>query len=188
MNTAKKLFSTFALIILAVLPVSPASAHTEIDHTSPSEGSSVAAGVQTVSVVFTDKILNLDNSSEIVITNEAGDNVEVGCVSVENTSLSVDAFLPTAGVYKVVWRTVAEDGHPISEAFKFNVTGSADKGDFISCQDSAAQGTAVIAEPKASSTKEATPKADYSWVFYLAVAAAIGIAVVVSLRRKRTKD
>jgi methionine-rich copper-binding protein CopC len=191
MNAVKKLATVFALLLLSLTPVSAASAHTEIDHTTPAADSSVEAGVQTVSVVFTDKILNLADSTEIVISDADGQAVEVSCVEVKNTSISADAFFPTAGVYEVTWRTVAEDGHPIDGTFSFTVTGAAEKTDFISCTDQASQGNVVIATPKAEPLmaveKSATQDTGIAWPFWIAGLLVIGVGVVVFARRKSTK-
>ena len=191
MIAVKKLATVFALLLLSLTPVSAASAHTEIDHTTPAADSSVEAGVQTVSVVFTDKILNLADSTEIVISDADGQAVEVSCVEVKNTSISADAFFPTAGVYEVTWRTVAEDGHPIDGTFSFTVTGTAEKTDFSSCTDQASQGNVVIATPKAEPLmaveKSATQDTGIAWPFWIAGLLVVGIGVVVFARRKSTK-
>jgi methionine-rich copper-binding protein CopC len=192
MNGVKKTLATLALILLGFVSVPTASAHTEIDHTTPAAGSSVEAGTQTVSVVFTDKILDLANSSEIVITDSAGNEVPTSCLEVQNTALNTEAFFGTAGVYKVVWRTVAEDGHAISDDFTFTVTGTADNKDFVSCKDSISQ-TTVIATPKPSVTHtETTASSDESKVSNLYLIGGIAIVIVAGvvlfvIRRKRAK-
>jgi methionine-rich copper-binding protein CopC len=187
MNTLKKWANVFVLIFVSLLAVNPASAHTEIDHTSPSAGDSVQAGVQTVSVVFTDKILNLANSSEILITDEAGQSVETSCIELKNTALSAEAFLGSAGNYKVTWRTVAEDGHAITGTFEFTVTGTADKANFVSCKDLAAQGGTVIAEPKPTKPQVEQTSSPFPILFYGAVFLLLVVMVGVEIRRRSAK-
>ncbi len=187
MNALKQVITAIAIIFLSLVSVNPASAHTEVDHTSPATGASVQAGAQTISVVFTDKILNLANSSEIVITDATGQSVDTTCVEVQNTSLSAQAFLAAAGEYKVVWRTVAEDGHAISDSFHFTVTGTAEKGNFISCKDLAAQGGTVIAEPKPSKPVPQDSASTIPMLFYGAVLLLLAVMVFVALKRRRAK-
>ena len=191
MNAVKKLATVFALMLMTIAPITGASAHTKIDHTSPASGSTVDAGVQNVAVDFTDKIMNLADSTEIVISDPEGNTVENTCVEVKNTSISVDAFLATAGEYQVAWRTVAEDGHPIEGNFNFTVSGSADGGEFVSCLESASQGNQVTATPKAvplaAVEKEVTPDTGVAWPFWAAGILAIGVGVVVLVRRKNSK-
>lgn len=189
----KKITAVFSFLIFLATSVSPASAHSDVDRTSPAAGASVDAGVQSISVYFTDKILQLATSSELVISDGQGNEVAAACLEVGKASISAEALLSTAGVYKVVWRTVAKDGHPISGKFSFTVTGTTEATNFISCQDQAAQTPAVIATPKASTTTESVVVssdeariARLYWVGGL-VALAVGILVLVLLRRKRTK-
>ncbi|MEN9608520.1 MAG: hypothetical protein RLZZ06_451, partial [Actinomycetota bacterium] len=179
------------LLLLSLTPVSPASAHTEIDHTTPAAGATVDAGVLNVSVVFTDKILNLADSTEIVINDAEGQAVEVSCVEVKDTSISADAFFPSAGDYEVTWRTVAEDGHPIDGTFSFTVTGTTEKTDFSSCAEQASQGNVVIATPKAEPLmaveKTATEDTGIAWPFWAVGVLVIGVGAVVFARRKSSK-
>lgn len=182
MNTVKKVLATIALLFLTFSPTTLASAHTESDKTTPSSGSTVDAGVQTISISFTDKILNLADSSEISITGPAGDEVEISCIEVKDKAIRADALLSTEGEYKVVWRTVAEDGHPITGKFSFTVTGTANQEDFVSCKEQAGQGNEVIspkptAQPSANSI---TPM----WVYWVAGIAVILIGLVVMIFRK----
>jgi methionine-rich copper-binding protein CopC len=192
MNAVKKLSTVFALLMFSLSPVSPASAHTEIDHTTPAAASSVEAGIQTVSVVFTDKILNLADSTEIVISDADGQVVEVACVEVKNASISADAFFPAAGEYQVTWRTVAEDGHPIDGTFSFKVTGTAENKDFTSCQEQAAQGNVVIATPKAepliTGEKVAAQDTGIAWPMWVAGLLVLAVGAAVIFRRRSSKD
>lgn len=187
MYALKKILVAFTLLLASFGSVSPASAHTEIAHTTPSAGSTVAAGVQTISIKFSDKILDLANSSEIVVTDSNGDVVELSCVEVKKTTLSAEVFLPAEGEYKVVWRTVAEDGHPISGKFSFSATGTGDKGDFISCKDLASQGNAVIATPKAEPVAPTPTETGVIWPYWVGGLLILGVGTFVLIRRKASK-
>ena len=190
MNSLNKVLALVALLFLSIAPVSPASAHTETDRTTPSAGQTLDAGVQKISVVFTDRILNLADSSEIAITDGSGNQVETACVEVDDKSMTADAFLPTEGEYKVVWRTVAEDGHPISGKFSFNVQGNSEKIDFVSCKDLASQGNVVIATPKAepSTTQdEVSTVSEIIWPYWVGGFAILITWLVLAVRRRKTK-
>lgn len=187
----KKTLLAFALVLVAMTGSSPAFAHTDVDHTTPAASSTVEAGTQTISVVFSDKILNLADSSEFVITDGNGDEVATSCLEVKNTSINIEAFLATAGDYKVVWRTVAEDGHPISGDFGFTVTGSAEDSNFVSCKNQASEGSVVIATPKAeplaAETKDQANVLAVAWPFWAAGALVVAVGVLVFVRRKGSK-
>lgn len=193
MNSLNKFLALIALLFVALSPVSAASAHTETNRTTPSAGETVDAGIQKVSIVFTDKILNLADSSEISITDDSGNAVETACVEVDDKSISADAYFPTSGEYKVIWRTVAQDGHPITGKFSFAVQGVAEKKDFVSCIELASQGTTVIATPKATTTEESvvvsSPESRITRLFWIGGIAAAAIATVsyLLIRRKRVR-
>lgn len=187
MHASKKILVAFTLLLVSFGSVSPASAHTDIAHTTPSAGATVDAGVQIISIEFSDKILDLADSSEIAVTDSNGDAVELSCVEVKKSALSAEVFLASEGEYKVVWRTVAEDGHPISGKFTFNATGTGDKGNFVSCKDLASQGNEVIATPKAEPVANATTDTGVIWPYWVGGLLILGVGAFVLARRKNTK-
>lgn len=183
----KKILVAFTLLLASFTSVSPASAHTDITHTTPADGATVDAGVQTISIVFSDKILDLANSSEIAVTDSNGDVVELSCVEVQKTSLTAEVFLATEGEFRVVWRTVAEDGHPISGKYTFNATGTGDKADFVSCKDLASQGNVVIATPKAEPVAATTTDTGVIWPYWVGGLLILGVGILVLVRRKNSR-
>ena len=194
MNAVKKTLAALTLILATFVVVPAASAHTEIDHTTPGADESVAAGTQTVSVVFTDKILDLADSSEVVITASDGSEVPTSCLEVKNKSLNIEAFLGNEGDYKVTWRTVAEDGHAISGDFSFSVTGSAENADFVSCKSISESDTpVVIATPKANApeVKEESSNDGLGWgqwFIYGGAAAGVAIGSIIRIRRRKRDE
>jgi methionine-rich copper-binding protein CopC len=108
--------------VLAV-SITPAWSHTDVNSTSPKAGSSVEAGSNVVSIGFNDDILNLADSSEIVVVDSENRSLKVECLKVEGKELTSVVYFETAGEYRVTWRTVAEDGHPLTGKFSFKVTG-----------------------------------------------------------------
>lgn len=153
----------------------PAWAHTEIDHTTPSDGASVEAGIQTLEVFFTDQILNLADSSEMVILDSNGVAVPSTCIQVEDQKISANVLIKDAGHFDVTWRTVAEDGHPISGKFSFEATGTSDITTFEACADQASSGT-VISTPKANVPQKSADETP--WWILMSVLVAVAIAVI----------
>lgn len=188
----KKTLVTLSVGASLLFSVLPASAHASVDHTSPATNGSIDAGVQTVSVVFDEKVLNLANSSELIIKDGDGNDVKVGCVQVDGATLSADALLATAGTYEATWRTVADDGHPISGKFNFTVNGTSD-AEFASCDDLAKSesGPVVIAKPLSADVKtykSATAQDNGSVIIYViggVVVVAAGLTVLVKRRKPK---
>jgi len=126
MRTVKNVLTAIAAIFLIAGSVSPSHAHTESETTTPAAGETVAAGEQLVSISFTEPVAKLANSTEIVVTDPSGYTVKTDCTGVEENKIYTNAFLPTEGDYEVTWRTVAEDGHPVSGKFSFSVSGNSE--------------------------------------------------------------
>ena len=192
MNSVRKSLSLVIALVLAFSAVNPAGAHTKVDKTSPAEGETVTAGEVTLEVSFTDKILDLANSSEIVLKGESESISGVGCISVTERGIKAEAFVGTAGTYKVSWRTVAEDGHPIDGDFSFTVTGSS-KAESVTCKDGVTVKTPTATEPT-EVTPTATPTTDsgepgqiYNYLMGGGLVAVVIAIVVILRRRKATK-
>lgn len=96
----------------------PASAHDELVATSPRDGSSVAAPRQVV-LTFAEAVLGVGN--RIAVTGPSG-QVASGPPTIQGSTLR--ATLPTlrSGGYRVTWRAVSADGHPVSGSFGFTVS------------------------------------------------------------------
>ena len=141
----QRTFGTLAIALFAVFATqTTASAHTELVSSAPAASESVNATPTTISLTFSEAPL-LEGSA-IVVTDEAGMSVDTQEVSLSGSTLSIPwpAQL-SPGEIKVEWRTVADDGHPVSGDFKFNYTAAAEGG------------VAPSATPIASTTAEPTP-------------------------------
>lgn len=134
MRASKNLIIALLLAFFTIVPANASFAHTDVAVTTPASGSTVQSGLIDVSVSFNDAIVNLDGSSQIIITDSDGTEVIGTCVAVDKKVMSKKIAIYTAGVYNVAWRTVAEDGHPISGKFSFTTTGDFESGDdYPSC-------------------------------------------------------
>ena len=112
--------------VLAIVSVllffsAPASihAHAELTSSNPADGSALAQAPETVELTFSEDLLA--DTVEIAVTNsdqELVDNVVVS--TVRNT---VTTLWPTdlpGGEYRVAYRVVSNDGHPITGVIDFN--------------------------------------------------------------------
>ena len=103
------------MVVLA--PV--ASAHDELVSTSPQDGSSLAAPGQVV-LRFTNDLLPIGN--RVRVEGPAGPASNPSAkASGPTLTASLDPDLP-AGAYRVTWRAVSADGHPLSGTFGFTLT------------------------------------------------------------------
>lgn len=193
MRAIQKIIIGLATVALLQTAVIPATAHTETDGTRPASGETVSPGEQLISVSFTDSVIDLANSSEIVVVDDDGNAAPSDCSGVENKKIYTNAFLARKGEYTVTWRTVAEDGHPISGKFNFQVSeDSATEYSKPACATDLTEPTpapTVITAPPAK-TVTSTDNG-FSLPIYLVffpIGAAITAVWIFGRRRKRTKE
>lgn len=191
MSTLKKVLVVLSFLTLFAVNVQTASAHTETESTSPSSGETVSGGEQLISISFTEAILDLADSSEIVVVDADGNVAPTDCSGIEKKKIYTNAFLATRGEYQVTWRTVAEDGHPITGKFSFQVSEDAatEYSKPACATDSPEPTPKVIAAPPAKTTTQ--PEGGLSMpiaIGALAVGAALAIMWLVRKRRTRTKE
>jgi copper resistance protein C len=132
MNKFAKVFAALALAVAAVLPGQAAFAHAELENSSPEANSVVGAAPQVVSLTFGEKLMVIEGepaANQIQVTDGAGTRVDNGDYQVTGEVLTVSLKPDQAdGTYKVTYRVVSEDGHPIEGVYEFEVNGMARSG------------------------------------------------------------
>ena len=166
----------------AVVRLAPAaSAHDELMSTSPQDGSSVTAPVQ-VALRFTQDLLAIGNRLRIEGPGPAT-NLSARATGPTLTA-SLDPDLP-AGAYRVTWRAVSADGHPLSGAFGFTLTQPT-----TARPEPTADETATAAVPSVPSVPEQAGTSGRLVLLLAAVAAvgALAAGLGVAARRNRSHD
>ncbi len=110
-----------ALLVLWLLSLTlPASAHTDLDSTTPQDGAVVTEDVSEVMLTFTLPVATLGEG--ITVTGPSGPvDVDV-TASQEDAVFTATAAEPLeAGDYQVEWTVAATDGHPLTGEFGFAV-------------------------------------------------------------------
>jgi copper resistance protein C len=132
MNKIAKAFAVLALAVAAVLPSQAAFAHAELETSNPEANSVVGAAPQVVSLTFGEKLMVIEGepaANQIQVTDGAGARVDNGDYQVTGEVLTVSLKPDQAdGTYKVTYRVVSEDGHPIEGVYEFEVNGMARSG------------------------------------------------------------
>jgi len=170
-----------ALAAAVVLLAPAASAHDELVSTSPQDGSSVTAPVQ-VALRFTQDLLAIGNRLRIEGPGPAT-NLSARATGPTLTA-SLDPDLP-AGAYRVTWRAVSADGHPLSGAFGFTLTQPT-----TARPEPTANETATAAVPSVPSVPEQAGTSGRLVLLLAAVAAvgALAAGLGVAARRNRSHD
>jgi methionine-rich copper-binding protein CopC len=122
----------------------PASAHDALTASSPAADSTVETLPAELTLTFSAKLIDGEGSTEVVVTDAAGDSVTDGPATVNGAIVTQPLVSEAdAGVYRVIWKVVSSDGHPTSGEFSFTVATGSD--------------VAPVVEPTTSPTEEALP-------------------------------
>ena len=115
-----------ALVAAALLALlaTPARAHDQLIESDPAAGQTLETSPAALTLTFSADILDL--SSQVVVTDAAGQVVLDAPGAIDGTVLTVEIEHPfDAGEYLVTWRVVSSDGHPIDGTFSFTVLAAA---------------------------------------------------------------
>ena len=112
---------TLAFLSLAV----PAHADTDLVGSAPLNGSTVTARPTSVTLDFQDRIVG---GAVVAVTGPDGASVDAGEPVVAETRVQQPIETAGNGEYTVVFRVVAEDGHPVKGAITFVLDAPAEPG------------------------------------------------------------
>jgi len=118
-----------AVVLVVVVPASPAAAHAELVSTEPASGEVLPTAPEQVVLHFTEGVQVGDDAVELFAS--AGDEIDVGEVTTADRGAAVAVDVPALddGAYVVAWRVTSADSHPIHGAFTFRVGAAASSDD-----------------------------------------------------------
>ncbi|MFF0863659.1 copper resistance protein CopC [Nonomuraea sp. NPDC003560] len=187
------------LLLLAAAPA--ALAHDRLKSSSPADGAKLAQ-VESIELEFTSRM----TLPTLVLDGPAGENLPLGKPRAQGVTVKAEPAAPLEpGKYRLAWRVVSSDGHPIAGELRFTVTTPAtpaasepeatptETPTETTSSTGTSTGTSAEAAPAASSSPVAQAEADtgsggvpgWLWVA-AAVLVAGGAATVVAGRRRRT--
>ncbi|TFD08623.1 copper resistance protein CopC [Cryobacterium sp. TMT1-21] len=137
---ATAVFLTLIVIALSVFsPAAPAAtAHDQVQSTVPADGERLDVAPSTVTIRFTDEILEI--GAIVLVVDSEDRNWAEGEMRLDGPEATQAlAAGMKDGAYQVRWRVVSADGHPVSGAFAFSI------------------GTAAPSEPDAGATAAPNP-------------------------------
>ncbi|WP_229053852.1 copper resistance CopC family protein [Aeromicrobium sp. Leaf350] len=110
--------------VLVMAGSTSASAHAGLVSTNPGERSSVEAMPSAVRLTFNE---TMNRPSYVVVKAPDGAIVAEGEATVDGADLVQTVDDPgLAGTYRVDYRAISADGHPVEGAFEFDVTSGAE--------------------------------------------------------------
>ncbi len=133
MNKIAKALAAIAVAISAVIPSQAAFAHAELETSNPEANSVIGAAPEFVSLTFSDKLIQIEGeeaSNQIEVVNSANDRVDNADYQVTGEVLTVSLEPNLADdSYKITYRVVSDDGHPIEGVIEFEVSAAAQSGE-----------------------------------------------------------
>ena len=112
--------------VIALLAPHPAQAHTSLVSSVPMKNSTIKAIPKTIALTFDEKLIMLagKNVSKFSVVGPDGKEIKLGPITLTNQIISA-AILepkPKPGTYKINYRVISGDGHPVSGIIKFTLS------------------------------------------------------------------
>ena len=187
--TTRVLLAALMLAIAGLVGVAaPASAHAELESSSPKDGAELETAPKQITFTFGEDLIEQGNA--VTLTAEAtGDRLEVGEAEVDGDELSV-AWPDEApsGEFTAAYRAVSADGHPIEGTVEFSVAEAT-----IAASPAAATSPAASAAPvpveNQGATQQGQPEASVlAWVLGVGVVALIAALAATWVTRRRAEE
>ena len=112
------LMVTFSLLLATA---SAANAHTSLVSSNPKSNAMLMESPKSISITFNEELIKISgkNVSKISLSNTIG-NVKLGAITINKGTITAKLLktLPVSK-YKVTYRVISADGHPVSGSYNF---------------------------------------------------------------------
>jgi copper transport protein len=107
---------------MLLVGATPASAHAQMTSSNPKAKSIVYALPTSIKLMFTDDLIDLAGGNEIQVFDPRGKRIDLGSATVLGNQLTKAIKRSTLlGRYRVTYRVISEDSHPVSASFVFQL-------------------------------------------------------------------
>lgn len=183
MSAARRIVGAVAAALLAVIAAvalaGPASAHNVLTGSDPEAGSTQSTAPAAVTLTFDAAVQNYQ--PVLVVTGPDGTVFSTGAAVVSGSTVRVDLVgAGPAGAYRIVYRIVSADGHPVSGELTYTLAAAA-AGTAVG-SPAAGGGAATPADDSASGSSA------WLWIGVGVAAVLLVVAVVLILRRPDTSE
>ena len=128
-----------------------ASAHDSLVSSNPSDNENVSS-LSEVSLDFSANLLGYDGGNIVIVVGPDGRHYESDCVALAGPTLTLPVALGAPGDYRIEWRAVSSDGHPVSGVIPFTYTGASTSAGSDASPCKSADGVAQAAESEPAAT------------------------------------
>lgn len=173
----RKLAVVLGVAVLALLGMAtPAFAHNTLVGSNPADQATVAESPSRVELTFDQPVQNGEGLSSITVRGPDETNWSTGAVQVESNVISASlGELGPAGAYRIAYRIVSADGHPVTGEVTFTLA-------------TAGNGTPATDVPNPGGTGSGTAGGSSDdgglpiWVWIVGAVVVLGAGLTVALR------
>ena len=112
--------------VIALISPLPVQAHTSLASSVPAKNSAIKAMPKTIALTFDEKLIKIasKNVSKFSVIGPDGKEIKLGPITLTNQIISAAVLepKPKPGVYKINYRVISGDGHPVSGIIKFTLS------------------------------------------------------------------
>jgi len=173
------------IVALAALTVAgsalPASAHAELISSDPESGAVLDSAPDAVTLTFEDDLR--PEGRALVVTAPDDERVDRrSTLTVDGPVMSVTLDpLTTSGVYRVAYRVVSADGHPVSGEYTFTYQEPVGSSPSAPASATADPGTS----PAAADTSSGSGDSSARWLLGAGLVAMVALVITAIVRRGR---
>ncbi|MFY1692893.1 copper resistance protein CopC [Plantactinospora sp. WMMB782] len=185
--------ATLAVLILAaamaggLFGVGPAAAHAKLLGSDPRADSTVSTPLDEITLTFNELVRG--NFSTVVVTGPDGTRHGAGQPRVVDKQVHLPVEPVRSGSYRVAYRVVSADGHPIQGQFRFTVTLPPGQEPAPAPAGSGSATGAADATPVTAAPEETGSGTGWWWAGATALGAVLVAAGYLLVRRqRRTSD
>lgn len=192
-NRSSRISAILAAVMMACAVLftggTAAQAHDQLVSTDPAQDATIDKAPDHVTLTYSGEITDVQNGNKVIVTDSTGKTVSSGDSTVNGREvtqkMSSDAKDET---YKVAWRVVSQDGHPIEGSFTFTV-GKGGSGNASSASANASTGASSGSSSADSDSSDHSQKSGLPvWVSaVIGAIIALGVLVVVALLVARVR-
>lgn len=118
----RKLIAALVLGWLLLVSATPASAHAQLVSANPKAKATVYVLPAQLKLMFSDDLIDIAGGNQIEVTDPKGKRIDTGADTLLGNQLATGLKKSTAlGRYKVIYRVLSEDGHPVSASYYFTL-------------------------------------------------------------------
>lgn len=117
------ILALFALVVSTWMAPA-ATAHNWLTSSNPAANSTITSAPASVQLTFNDRVLTQPAPARVVVTGPDGKHYETACAQTTDRQVDVAWKPGSPGTYRVEYRIVSADGHPVSNSMTFTYRGA----------------------------------------------------------------